>query len=434
MLTFAQLCGSPAGTGTPATSTRTPTAPAATSTLTPETATPIPTATPGDGSAYGWIQGRVPAEWPVGLPVAVDLMISSGAHNVVAAQSYLTFTTPMLHIVDASATSCDPVTTLTADRGTFDTVLQNEVCNGPANCNFRGNPVDAGSIAFASASSQGGVHGDFSVAHFALCATSPGTAVLRWQFSPPAPPNRHSAVMDASNDVASSMDHSLYVDYVIHVGPTGTLEPTHTPQPTGTAGGPPTATRTPVEFTDVHPSDYFYEAVRYLSTRGVISGYLDGTFRPYNNTTRGQLCKIVVLGYGVGIYTPATPTFTDVPSTHAFYQYVESAHHAGLVSGYGCGANCLEFRPGNSITRGQLSKVVVLAANWTLRDPSAPAFRDVLAGSTFYRYVETAFCHGIISGYTCGTGCLEFRPGANATRGQISKIVYQALVGGHACP
>jgi hypothetical protein len=39
-------------------------------------------------------------------------------------------------------------------------------------------------------------------------------------------------------------------------------------------------------------------------------------------------------------------------------------------------------------------------------------------------YVETAHAHGIVSGYTCGSGCLEFRPGGNATRGQISKIVY----------
>ena len=63
------------------------------------------------------------------------------------------------------------------------------------------------------------------------------------------------------------------------------------------------------------PTDYFYEAVRYLYCRGVISGYADNTFRPYNNTTRGQLTKIVVLGFGMPIYSPPTPTFRDVPAT-----------------------------------------------------------------------------------------------------------------------
>ncbi|MFL5733755.1 MAG: S-layer homology domain-containing protein, partial [Chloroflexia bacterium] len=51
------------------------------------------------------------------------------------------------------------------------------------------------------------------------------------------------------------------------------------------------------------------------------------------------------------------------------------------------------------------------------------------ATDAFYQYIETAYRHGIISGYECGTGCLEFRSGNNATRGQISKIVYLAVTG-----
>jgi hypothetical protein len=185
-------------------------------------------------------------------------------------------------------------------------------------------------------------------------------------------------------------------------------------------------------FSDVHPTDYFYEAARYLYCRGVISGYADNTFRPYNNTTRGQLAKIVALGFGLPIYTPTTPIFNDVPSTDPFYGYIETAYHAGLVSGYTCGGEgepCpgLYYRPGNLVTRGQLCKIVVVAAGWPVVDPPTSTFRDVEVGSVFFRYVETAYGHGIISGYSCGSGCLEFRPGNNATRGQICKIVYQAI-------
>ena len=185
-------------------------------------------------------------------------------------------------------------------------------------------------------------------------------------------------------------------------------------------------------FTDVSRSDYFYEPVLYLYCRGVISGYADGTFRPYNNTTRAQLAKIVVLGFGLSIYTPPTPTFRDVPPTDTFYPYIETAYHSNLVSGYTCGGQgepCpgLYFRLGNQVTRGQLSKIVVLAAGWPLLDPPTPTFRDVPKGSPFFRYVETAYARGIISGYSCGEGCLEFRPGSSATRGQICKIVYLAI-------
>ncbi len=56
-------------------------------------------------------------------------------------------------------------------------------------------------------------------------------------------------------------------------------------------------TNTPVPctltFTDVPPDNTFYTHVRCLACRGIISGYADGTFRPNNPVTRGQLAKMV---------------------------------------------------------------------------------------------------------------------------------------------
>jgi hypothetical protein len=72
---------------------------------------------------------------------------------------------------------------------------------------------------------------------------------------------------------------------------------------------------------------------------------------------------------------------------------------------------------------------VVLAEGWPLYTPAAPTFRDVPSTGPFYVHVETAHSRGIVSGYSCGSGCLEFRPGNNATRGQICKIVYGAVAG-----
>ncbi len=68
---------------------------------------------------------------------------------------------------------------------------------------------------------------------------------------------------------------------------------TFTPTPTPPPGGSPTVTETPcpMSFSDVNPGDYFYEAVRYLYCHGAISGYGDGTFRPYNNVNRGRFVR-----------------------------------------------------------------------------------------------------------------------------------------------
>jgi len=46
-------------------------------------------------------------------------------------------------------------------------------------------------------------------------------------------------------------------------------------------------------------------------------------------------------------------------------------------------------------------------------------FRDVRPGSTYFQFIHCLFCLGIVDGYPDGT----FRPNANLTRGQLSKIV-----------
>ncbi len=200
-----------------------------------------------------------------------------------------------------------------------------------------------------------------------------------------------------------------------------------------------------VWFSDVRPSDYFYVPVSYLASQSIISGYSDDTFRPSNNTTRAQVVKIVVNAFNIAPYTPAgnDHTFTDVPNGSTYFAVIEAANHAGIVSGYACGglhepcdsSRRPYFRPNNNITRGQLCKVISIAAGWTLANPSDPTFADVAFGSTFYQYVETAASKDIISGYECGgpgepcdtASRHYFRTNGNALRGQLAKIAYNAL-------
>jgi hypothetical protein len=176
-------------------------------------------------------------------------------------------------------------------------------------------------------------------------------------------------------------------------------------------------------FTDVLPTDYFYESVRYLYCAGVISGYADNRFRPFNNTTRAQLCKIVVLAEGWPFDIDGGPHFLDVSPNDPFYFFVETAYNRHIIAGY----SDLTFRPGSNVTRAQLCKIVVLAQQWPIDTTGGPHFRDVTDVDPFYALIETAYNRHIISGYDCGAGCLEFRPANPATRGQISKIVFSAL-------
>jgi len=203
----------------------------------------------------------------------------------------------------------------------------------------------------------------------------------------------------------------------------------------------PTATQTlcPTHFSDVTDSTaYYYQGVYYLACHGALSGYSDGTFRPFNTTTRGQMTKIVTLADTIPLVSPpAGGTFADVDTSNVFYQVVETAVAHGLVSGYTCGgtnpqtavtepcdsAHRPYFRPSNFVTRGQLTKIVVIGAGWTLQSAATPTFNDVAGDNVFYPFIETAVCHGTITGYIDST----FRPNNNAFRSQIAKIVYLAV-------
>lgn len=185
---------------------------------------------------------------------------------------------------------------------------------------------------------------------------------------------------------------------------------------------PSTATPQPTvgqTFSDVYPSDYFYGPVNWLVSHNIVSGYADGTFRPYNFATRGQLTKMIVLGQGWSIDTTGGPHFSDVATDNTFYNYIETAFHHDIISGYADST----FRPNNNVTRGQLSKIIVAARSWSIDTTGGPHFSDVATDNVFYAYIETALHHEVLSGYADGT----FRPNNQATRGQIAKIIYGAL-------
>jgi hypothetical protein len=216
--------------------------------------------------------------------------------------------------------------------------------------------------------------------------------------------------------------------------------PTNTPGAlTVTPQATPSPTACPLTFSDVPQNHTFYAEIRCLACRGVLGGYADGTFRPGNDITRGQISKVV--SNAAGFNEPVSgQAFEDVPLTHTFYEWIERLTSRGIMSGYPCGGQgepCVPpdnrpyFRPGSNATRGQLSKVVANAANIT--DPVTGQFyEDVPPFHTFYLEIMRLTGRGVMSGYACGTVPHEpcdgenrpyFRWGNTVTRGQASKIV-----------
>ncbi|HYP40639.1 MAG TPA: S-layer homology domain-containing protein [Chloroflexia bacterium] len=127
---------------------------------------------------------------------------------------------------------------------------------------------------------------------------------------------------------------------------------------------------------------------------------------------------------------PCGMSFSDLPDSEWSYGYVADLYCRGAISGYADGT----FRPGNTSTRAQLTKMVSSGFGWVLYNPYFRTFNDVLPGDSFYPYVETASLRGIMGGYPCG-GPGEpcdtenrpyFRPGNDITRAQVAKMLVLA--------
>jgi hypothetical protein len=136
--------------------------------------------------------------------------------------------------------------------------------------------------------------------------------------------------------------------------------------------------------------------------------------------------------------------------------WIERVHtNTGLMEGYLCGGEgepCVPpgnrnyFRPYNNAVRGQIMKVAVGTAiqvlGWTLYNPPENSFEDVAFNTAFYIYIETAYAHGVVSGYPCGGPGEPCGPGHkpyfrtlnNATRGQTAKIITNTFFPGCAPP
>ncbi|HET6313649.1 MAG TPA: S-layer homology domain-containing protein, partial [Chloroflexia bacterium] len=237
---------------------------------------------------------------------------------------------------------------------------------------------------------------------------------------------------------------------------TSTSVPGTTSTPVASSTPNATATACPIEFADVPATgegSTFYPYVRCLACRGIVSGYPcggpgegcngndDPYYRPSANVTRGQLSKIVANSAGLDDpIAEGQQQFADVEPGDPFYEFVERLAQTGAIAGYPCsgqGEGCDEqnrpyFRPGNFATRGQISKIVAIAAGFEEEIPEdRKTFTDVPADSPFWVYIERLAGRDVISGYgeaeKCPTGTPCFLYNDYTTRGQMEKIAANAF-------
>ncbi|HYP41261.1 MAG TPA: S-layer homology domain-containing protein [Chloroflexia bacterium] len=164
----------------------------------------------------------------------------------------------------------------------------------------------------------------------------------------------------------------------------------------------------PLAFSDVSPGSTFYPYVRCLTNNGILGGYSDCTFRPNANVTRGQLSKIVA--NSAGFNEPVSgQVFEDVPSTNTFYEHIGRMAERGIIGGYPCGA---AGEPCGSAQRPYFRpnanatrgqiSKIVSRAKGYSDPAESQTFEDVPLSYNFYLDIERLASRGIMGGYPCG--------------------------------
>jgi hypothetical protein len=202
--------------------------------------------------------------------------------------------------------------------------------------------------------------------------------------------------------------------------PTNTVAPTNTAAPTNTSV-PATSTSTPVPATSTSTGT----VVPPTSTSTTVAPSATSTV-----AATGTVAGATTTSTPLATATICTINFPDNNPGDTFYEYIQCLACKGVVTGYPDGM----FHAERNITRGQISKMVSNAADFN-EDPGDQIYQDVPPGSPYYPYINRLTNRGIMSGYPCpdrpAGGCspdnpVIFLPNANATRGQLSKIVSNA--------
>lgn len=162
-----------------------------------------------------------------------------------------------------------------------------------------------------------------------------------------------------------------------------------------------------VGFSDLSSGSPFFDAINYVKSEGIVSGYDDGTYKPDNQINRAEFVKIIADAvFTEDQISTCTPTkiFSDVNTGDWFYPYICAASNNKIIDGYSDGS----FKPGNYINFAEASKIIVNAFGYETSS------KDVW----YQQFVEKLEEFNAIPGSI-------YSVSKNISRGEMAEIIYR---------
>lgn len=181
-------------------------------------------------------------------------------------------------------------------------------------------------------------------------------------------------------------------------------------------------------FKDVKAGMDHYEHIMWLASRGVTTGYDDGTFRPVQPVNRDAMAAFMYRLAGSPAFDPkGKQSFRDVTPTTQFYKEIEWLSAQGISTGWDVGNGVKEFRPVQPVARDAMAAFLYrLYGKPTFTAPTRSPFVDVPRGTQFYAEMSWLAANGISTGWVLPTGA-EFRPLQPVNRDAMAAFMHRGF-------
>lgn len=179
------------------------------------------------------------------------------------------------------------------------------------------------------------------------------------------------------------------------------------------------------DFTDVSRSDWYYQFVDYVTSKGYFNGTSETTFAPAENMTRAMFVTVLFRFDGAK-GDRSQSAFTDVALGEWYTDAINWAAANRIVDGVGNG----KFAPNDPITRAQMCTMIerylaLYKKAWKVTLPETGSVSVMVDENAIPAYALAAVkqCqrHGLVNGFEDGT----FRPNELSTRAQVAAVIYR---------
>ena len=179
------------------------------------------------------------------------------------------------------------------------------------------------------------------------------------------------------------------------------------------------------DFTDVSRSDWYYQFVDYVTSKGYFNGTAETTFAPAENMTRAMFVTVLFRFDGAK-GDRSQSAFTDVAPGEWYTDAINWAAANRIVDGVGNG----KFAPNDPITRAQMCTMIerylaLYRKAWKVTLPETGSVSVMVDENAIPAYALAAVkqCqrHGLVNGFEDGT----FRPNELSTRAQVAAVIYR---------